>query len=87
MRSRTARRLCSAWAVASGRKRPRTGKVRTRHALARAILQATLNYVPTESLIQHEWATHGTCSGMSAADYFAALRRARDSIVIPSDLK
>jgi ribonuclease T2 len=45
-----------------------------------------LNYIPTESLIQHEWATHGTCSGLSAADYFAAVRKARDSVTIPADL-
>jgi ribonuclease T2 len=51
-----------------------------------AIIQATLKYVPTESLIQHEWATHGTCSGLNSTDYFAALRKARDSVTIPSDL-
>jgi ribonuclease T2 len=51
-----------------------------------AILRETLRYVPTESLIQHEWATHGTCSGLSAAEYFGALRRARDSIQLPADL-
>src|SRR5262249_42883375 len=50
------------------------------------ILQQTLRYIPTESLIQHEWAAHGTCTGLSAADYFAALRKARDSVNIPSDL-
>jgi len=54
--------------------------------VSRAIVQATLNYIPTESLIQHEWATHGTCTGLSAADYFAALRKARDSIKLPADL-
>jgi len=54
--------------------------------VSRAIVQATLNYIPSESLIQHEWATHGTCTGMSAADYFAALRKARDSIKLPADL-
>ncbi|PWU07803.1 MAG: ribonuclease T [Terriglobia bacterium] len=51
-----------------------------------AVVQATLGYVPTESLIQHEWAAHGTCSGLSAADYFAALRKARDSVTLPADL-
>src|ERR1700687_5788326 len=35
------------------------------------IVRATLDYIPTESLIQHEWGTHGTCTGMSAANYFA----------------
>jgi len=54
--------------------------------VSQAIIQATLSYIPTESLIQHEWATHGTCSGLSAADYFAALRKARDSVTLPADL-
>ena len=54
--------------------------------VSQVIVQATLKYIPTESLIQHEWAAHGTCSGMSAADYFAALRKARDSVTLPSDL-
>lgn len=54
--------------------------------VSRAIIEATLNYIPTESLIQHEWAAHGTCSGLSAADYFAALRKARDSVKIPAEL-
>jgi ribonuclease T2 len=54
--------------------------------VAQAIIQATLQYIPTQSLIQHEWASHGTCSGMDAAAYFAALRKARDSITLPVDL-
>ena len=44
------------------------------------------NYIPVPSLIQHEWAAHGTCTGLSAADYFAALRKARDSVALPAGL-
>lgn len=54
--------------------------------VSQAIVQATLSYIPTASLIQHEWSTHGTCSGLSAEDYFAALRKARDSVQLPPDL-
>jgi ribonuclease T2 len=54
--------------------------------VSQAIVQATLNYVPTPSLIQHEWTAHGTCSGLSAADYFTALRKARDAVHIPPEL-
>ena len=54
--------------------------------VAKAVIQATLSYIPTESLIQHEWAAHGTCSGLSAADYFALLRKARDSVTLPPEL-
>jgi ribonuclease T2 len=55
-------------------------------ALSQAIIQATLAYIPIPSLIQHEWTAHGTCSGLSAADFFAALRRARDSVTLPAAL-
>ncbi len=55
--------------------------------VANSIVQTMLNYIPTASLIQHEWKTHGTCSGLSAADYFAAVRKARDSVTIPDEFK
>jgi ribonuclease T2 len=55
--------------------------------VAADLVRVMLNYIPTESLIQHEWTTHGTCSGLSAADYFAAVRKARDSIRIPQRLE
>jgi ribonuclease T2 len=54
--------------------------------VSEAIKQMTLKYIPTESLIQHEWAAHGTCSGLPVDQYFAALRKARDAVKIPDDL-
>ena len=54
--------------------------------VSQAIIQATLQCIPTQSLIQHEWASHGTCSGLDAAAYFAALRKARDSVTLPFEL-
>ena len=51
--------------------------------VSEAIKQTTLKYIPTESLIQHEWAAHGTCSGLPVDQYFAALRKARDSVEAP----
>jgi len=54
--------------------------------VSQAIIQQMLNYIPIPSLIQHEWTTHGTCSELSAADYFAAVRKARDSVTLPADL-
>jgi ribonuclease T2 len=54
--------------------------------VSQSIVQMTLSYIPTPSLIQHEWTSHGTCSGLSSADYFAALRKARDAVKIPAEL-
>lgn len=54
--------------------------------VAQDIVSATLSYVPSASLIQHEWSAHGTCSGLDSASYFALLRRARDSVKIPEEL-
>jgi ribonuclease T2 len=51
------------------------------------VAQAMLAYIPTQSLIQHEWTTHGTCSGLSVEDYFAAVRKVRDSVTIPDEFK
>jgi len=41
---------------------------------------------PDPSLLQHEWTTHGTCSGLSPDDYFSAARKAFQSVKIPPQL-
>jgi ribonuclease T2 len=51
-----------------------------------AIVAATLSYIPTKSLMQHEWDHHGACSGLSMTAYFAALRQARDAVNVPPEL-
>lgn len=38
-------------------------------------------------LLEHEWQKHGTCSGLSMADYFAAIRTTAEKIKIPEALK
>jgi ribonuclease T2 len=55
--------------------------------VAQDIVRSMLSYIPTESLIQHEWRTHGSCTGLNASDYFTFVRRARDMVRIPDDLK
>jgi ribonuclease T2 len=42
-----------------------------------------LDLMPDLHLIQHEWITHGTCTGLSADDYFALIRKIRASVKIP----
>ena len=34
-----------------------------------------LPIMPARGLIQHEWARHGTCSGLSSQDYFANIQQ------------
>jgi ribonuclease T2 len=42
---------------------------------------------PTETLMVHEWETHGTCSGMAALDYFKLAKTAHESIAVPTQLQ
>jgi len=42
---------------------------------------------PDPGLLQHEWRAHGTCSGLSADQFFATARTAYRSIVVPQKLQ
>lgn len=52
-----------------------------------ATIARTLAFMPSRHLIEHEWATHGTCSGLGAAEYFAVADRAFASVRIPAPLR
>ena len=41
------------------------------------------NIMGDPTLVEHEWKTHGTCSGLSVDGYFALIKTVRQSIVIP----
>jgi ribonuclease T2 len=41
---------------------------------------------PESGLLEHEWHTHGTCSGLGAGDFFSTARTAYRSVVIPRKL-
>lgn len=41
---------------------------------------------PDSGLLEHEWHTHGTCSGLKADAFFVTARTAFHSITIPSQL-
>jgi ribonuclease T2 len=51
--------------------------------LTAEIVQQMLPLMLDAALIQHEWNTHGSCSGLIAEDYFAMLRRATEKIQVP----
>jgi ribonuclease T2 len=41
---------------------------------------------PDQGLLEHEWQTHGTCSGLNADDFFTTARTAYKSVAIPPTL-
>jgi len=43
--------------------------------------------MPSPGLVRHQWEKHGTCSGMSSADYFRTVRRAWKAVDIPDGLE
>ncbi len=51
--------------------------------VAQATVQQMLAIMPDRGLIQHEWATHGTCSGLDAQTYFADIQKAFHAVQVP----
>ena len=52
-----------------------------------AIVNQMLPIMPGSSLIQHEWAKHGTCSGLAVDQYFAAIEKLYNKLNVPDDFK
>ena len=48
--------------------------------------ERALAFMPSRSLIGHEWRAHGACSGMGPADYFALADRAFAAVHVPPEL-
>lgn len=53
--------------------------------LNRNIVSAMLDVMPAPGLIFSQWDKHGTCSGLSARNYFETIRKARAAVKIPSE--
>ncbi|MDD9718953.1 ribonuclease T2 [Dinoroseobacter sp. PD6] len=54
---------------------------------SRAMTRAMTDIMGSSGLAWHQWRKHGRCSGLSAADYFAASRRAYESVTRPEILR
>jgi ribonuclease T2 len=53
---------------------------------SRPALEHAQGVFPEEGLARYQWRKHGTCTGLSPAEYFQSARRARDLIRIPDRL-
>ncbi len=51
---------------------------------SRSALEATKGVYPDAGLARYEWRKHGTCSGLSPNDYFAAAKQAREAVTVPA---
>jgi len=56
----------------------------TKNKLSESVIAATLPDMPSRDLIQHEWAKHGTCSGLPADAYFQDARDAFHRLTVPA---
>ena len=43
--------------------------------------------MPSPRLVFHEWDYHGTCTGMTGAQYFDTVRKARIAVTIPAEYR
>ena len=51
-----------------------------------ATIERALAFMPSRSLVAHEWQTHGTCSGLDPKSYFELADRAFASVKVPAAL-
>jgi ribonuclease T2 len=56
-------------------------------APTRATVERTMAFMPSEKLIAHEWRKHGTCTGLTAQQYFELADKAYASLKIPANLQ
>ena len=58
--------------------------------MPRRVNQATVDglsdIMPGAGLVNHEWQKHGVCSGLNQTTYFATLRRAFETVALPTSL-
>ena len=54
---------------------------------SRIAMEEARGVYPEEGLARHEWRVHGTCSGLSPAEYFRTVRQARDRVRVPEQFQ
>ena len=69
------------WPEAAAGKNPEScGKTKP---VPKAVVNLVLRDMLAARLVQHEWETHGTCTGLSPFDYFSNIVQARAAVQIP----
>ena len=51
-----------------------------------SVVSSVSDIMPARGLVYHEWAAHGTCSGLDPQGFFAQVRRAYTGIAVPASL-
>ena len=55
--------------------------------LSRNIVNTMLDIMPSPRLVFNQWDRHGTCSGLDGQKYFDTVRKARESVQIPTKFR
>jgi ribonuclease T2 len=69
------------WPQAAAGKSPES--CGTARQVPKSVVDFVLRYMVVPGLIQHEWATHGVCTGLNPFDYFSAIVQTRSAVQIP----
>jgi ribonuclease T2 len=51
------------------------------------VIDTIMDIMPSRGLAGHQWRKHGSCTGLSQADYFAASKAAFGGVVVPAEFK
>lgn len=55
--------------------------------LPRSLINTVLDIMPSPGLVGGQWRKHGTCTGLTPAEYLQTVRRAHDTVTIPESFR